>query len=144
MTGSDQKILSWYIFWGGQMYWCIKGTREKFSISHDLKWTDWRFIPVAVAWFLGTSRGCCCSILLVLLLYFLPPWCLNILEIMLIVSANLWKGRRWLNTSQSRALGASSGVYINFCLWKMVSPASFKQKCQANVYRGLMLPGAEL
>lgn len=110
-------------------------------LSRDVKRTDWRDIPVAVVmtWFHGTSRGCCCYILLVLFLYFLPPWSFSILEIMLIVFANLWKERRWQNTSQSRATGASNGVYINFSLWKSVSLASFKQNCQANIYRGLTL-----
>lgn len=88
-----------------------------------------------MTWFPGPSRG--------LLLHSggsVPPFAPcsepeGFLEIMLIVSANFWKGKRWQNTSQSRARGASDGACINFPLVRNCVSVSLKQKCQANVLK---------
>lgn len=120
---SDQTKKSYlgiFQIFQGQMRQCTKGTREK--------WWLGSLGPVVVV--APAFRWCC------------PPprppllraWA--VLEIMLIVSANCWKGRRWQNMSQSRAGGASNGVYINFRLWEIASPCLFYKNAKQTFKEG--------
>lgn len=115
--------------------WSDQTKKSYFSCGSDASMHQ-RHQRKVMTWFSGTSRGCCSCIPLVL--FPSPPllraWA--VLEIMLIVSANFWKGRRWQNMSQSRAGGASNGVYINFRLWEIASPCLFNKNAKQTFKEG--------